>query len=492
MHGSKRHPTERAGTNQGTAEGTAPTNGPKSRSRRGPTKGTAAQKPKRRKRVRSPHPGVKIKKRVHASGAVSWRAHFVDVDTGREIAITFEGDTARTQESREQWAKHKSAELARKRMDRAAGIRPVIASELDKAIAEYVKTSRATLKPKTLVTYQLAFAKLREWAKREGVKSTADLTPARLTSLRDYLIRAPRKSAKSGAKRGAKKKSATRRSPVSVNRELRSIGTLLNVWRQHALLPHLHRDDIADALSSLPVPHEQPAFLTPVAIKQLLAAALRHDAATFDATREEHAGMREKGSTARYDPIAPFVAFVLLTGMRRSEALAVEWQHVDLDALDHDGRKVGEIRLPASITKTNRGRIVGLEVSPALRKVLAAMRLRGGRGSVFGYTADGVEAARRRLRNEYGAPACDWQTLRSTCATYLTNAPGVFGAATVFLSAKQLGHSIAVAEKHYLGVQRGIPKNASTLEAAMQIENELAEVLGAVVVSGATARASSK
>jgi hypothetical protein len=60
--------------------------------------------------------------------------------------------------------------------------------------------------------------------------------------------------------------------------------------------------------------------------------------------------------------------------------------------------------------------------------------------------------------------------LRSTCATYLTNAPGIFGAATVFMSARQLGHSVMVAEKHYLGVHRGIPKEAHSLEAAMQIE----------------------
>ena len=61
-------------------------------------------------------------------------------------------------------------------------------------------------------------------------------------------------------------------------------------------------------------------------------------------------------------------------------------------------------------------------------------------------------------KDGYGAPDFDWQMLRSTCATYLTNAPGIFGAATVFLSARQLGHSVTVAECHYLGVHRGIPK----------------------------------
>lgn len=50
------------------------------------------------------------------------------------------------------------------------------------------------------------------------------------------------------------------------------------------------------------------------------------------------------------------------------------------------------------------------------------------------------------------------------------------GAATVFMSARQLGHSVAVAERHYLGVHRGIPKDAHTLEAAMQIEEAMRRV----------------
>jgi hypothetical protein len=149
---------------------------------------------------------------------------------------------------------------------------------------------------------------------------------------------------------------------------------------------------------------------------------------------------------------------------------------------------VGEIRLRGELTKTHRARTIGLEVSPALRALLAAMKLRAGKdaailhvfGGVVPYTGDLVESARQRLIGEYGAPRADYQLLRSTCATYLTNASGIFGSATAFLSARQLGHSIAVAEKHYLGVHRGIPKDASTLEVAMQIEGSMGELIAAV------------
>jgi integrase len=283
---------------------------------------------------------------------------------------------------------------------------------------------------------------------------------------------------------------------MSVNRELRTLKTILNAWRVAGILPHVDRDGITDALKALPVTHEQPEYITAAQLDSLLHAALRHDAAVFAATRKEHAGLRPIGTTRRYESIASFTAFLLLTGCRRGEALGLRWSDVDLDALDHEGRQVGEIRLRGEHTKTHRARTIGLEVSPALRAVLAAMKLRAGRNTdgqhVFGgtrpYTVDLVEAARQRLIGEFGAPSFSWQVLRSTCATYLTNAPGIFGAATAYMSAKQLGHSVTIAERHYTGLLRGIPKDAHTLESAMQIEPTMRAVM-ASVEPGAALRA---
>jgi hypothetical protein len=48
------------------------------------------------------------------------------------------------------------------------------------------------------------------------------------------------------------------------------------------------------------------------------------------------------------------------------------------------------------------------------------------------------------------------------------------------MESRQLGHSILVAERHYVGLIRGIPIEARTLEAAMQIEREADQVIASI------------
>jgi len=238
----------------------------------------------------------------------------------------------------------------------------------------------------------------------------------------------------------------------------------------------------------VPSNRDLPVYLPPADLRRLLDAALQHDAETFAMTRAEHHAARTPGplpgSTARYPEIAPFAAFLLLTGCRLGEALTLRWSDVDLEALDADGVKVGELRLRASDVKTRTARIVGLEVSPALRRILAGMKLRAGSVErVFeGLTVDSTTKARARLVKGYGASAFAWKDLRSTCATFLANAPGISGGASVFLAAKQLGHSVVVAEKKYAGTMRGISREARSLDAAMQIAPQLERVSAAVGV----------
>jgi integrase len=446
--------------------------------------GKASSRPRkaRKRRVRSPHPGVKL--RAPRAKQKAWRAVYREPDTGRDVYVTLDPLVLGSEEARVAWAKMKSRELARVKVDRAAGVRPADAPEtVAAAIALYLESRKGDASAHTVSGYARSLARLQKWATGERIATVAQLTPAALARFRDAMVKLPRMNAVKGGKRGARKASADRRGPVSINADLTGVKVWLTALRRRGLVPHLHSDSIADSLRAVKVPREAPEFYSSAQLARIFAAALRHDADCFAATREEHAGEREPGSTVRYQPIAPFAAFVLLTGMRRSEALACTWRMLDLDTCDASGARVGEIRLPASVTKTRRARTIGLEVSPAVRRILASMRIGSGAsaGAVFdGYTGDSVEAARQRLIAEYGAPAFTWQGLRSTCSTALTNAPGIFGAASAWLSAKQLGHSVTIAERHYAGAVRDLPRAARTIEAALRIEGELAAVLNTI------------
>ena len=73
-------------------------------------------------------------------------------------------------------------------------------------------------------------------------------------------------------------------------------------------------------------------------------------------------------------------------------------------------------------------------------------------------------------------------TLRRTCAAVLTNAPAIYGAASAYRSAKRLGHSVVVAERHYVDLLRELPNQAKTLEAALGIEARSQQIIDALGV----------
>jgi integrase len=432
----------------------------------------------RKRRTRSPHPGVVLIPPDPEHGHPNWRARFKDPDNGRLVKLTIAELT--TAEARRDWAVRKAKTLGKRRMDLEAGASRNTGTALFDAIGKYYE-DHPHLREATRATYKAATDKFLEWAGKVGLHGADDVTAARLVAFKAVVVKEPKRKHARGKKRGKQENTTEQRSPYTINRELQSVQNVLGYLRRLALLPRITSDDLRDGLKHLPTGSARIDYRKPAELQRLLKAALRHDEDTFDATREELAGLRPKGTTPRYTPIGPFVAAALLTGMRFDELLTLTWKHVDLEALDHDGKPVGEIHLTAA-TKTHRARTVGLEVSPGLRALLAAMKLRsGGKGSVFNLTRGEAVAAEKRLRGEYGAPAgCGWQALRRTCGTYLTNAPGIFGAASAYRSAKQLGHSVAVAEKHYVDVARGIQKDARTLEAAMQIDTELGHVVASV------------
>jgi integrase len=389
---------------------------------------------------------------------IGWRARYKDPDTGRTVWESLEPEL-RSADARQDWAVDKSNALAKRRLELEGGAVRATGTGLGAALARYFDDN-PNLRPGTVGVYRRASDRFAEWCARHGVKSADDVNGPRLVAFKGWLQRLPLRASEAGAKRGARRDTDKRREPASVNRDLRAIGTILTHLRRAGLLPHVTGDALSDALRKLSGSVERIDFRQPPELRALLDSAARHDAATFAATRDEHAGKRAAGTTPRHKPIAPLVVAAMLTGMRLGELVGLAWERVDLDAK--------QIHIGAE-SKTHRARTVDLVVSPALVRMLSARRPKHAVGSVFGLTYGEAKAAEKRLRGEFGAPAgCGWQALRRTCGTFLSNAPGIFGAASAYRSAKQLGHSVVVAEKHYVGVVR-IGKKARTLEAAMGV-----------------------
>lgn len=426
---------------------------------------------------RKKHPGVVLIKPDESSRA-GWRARYTDPDTGRVVKKTLPEASQPSDELRRMWAASKSKEL-RKRVQALADGAPRATGGSLKAAVDKFFVGHSGLRATTIAMYRRTADKLVEWATDEGIKSADDLTRPRLLEYRAVIVNETRHVHAKGTPRNEVKDTGEPRSGHTINGDLRKLGTILRYVCDLDLLPRLTQDDIRRALKKVTATTERGEFLKPAECQQLLDAALRHDAVMFKVTREENAGLRDLGTTQRYEPIAPFVAYMLLTGCRIGEAIGLPWKQVDLEAVDNEGRAVGEIHLRGSNTKTRRARTIDLSVSPLLHELLAAMHeAAGGVGRVFELSRPTAEAAADRMRTEYGAPASfTWQALRRTCGTFLTNAPAIFGAASIHRSSRQLGHSTQVAERHYLGTYRGIPRDARTVEAAMQIEGQVARIL---------------
>jgi len=436
--------------------------------------GTYVGTKKSKRRTRSGHPGVVICSRKLPSGRVQWRARFCDTDTGRLMDVVLDALVLGSADARREWAMKKARWLAARRMEILSGAPRATPKTIENAIADYNERCKRTLRDRTRRTYGQGIERFRCWANKNGIVRVADLGVQQLSTFKDHLIALPHQRQKRGGRRGERQEVPQYRGPNAVNAEMRPVKTLLTVWRRAGLLPLLTSDDVADALMPLPTPRERVVFLVATKISSLLSACLAHDAATYAETRAEHSGNGKVGTTSRYDPIAPFTAFLLLSGCRCSEALTLRWDSVDLSSLGDDGMQAGEIHLRAADVKTATSRSIDLAVSPALRELLMAMKPLARGRYVFGgerplpYSA--VESARKRLRKDYGAPTFTWQDLRRTTASYLTNAAGIFGSASLYRSAVQLGHSAEVAQRRYLHVVKGISRDACCLEAAMDCQ----------------------
>lgn len=446
-----------------------------------PTERHSSSAPKQRRNRRSFHPGVRLKRPQPDNRMPYHRAVFFDPDTEKTVYERLDPDVYPTAEARKQWAIRKSIELRTREAAIRDGAKKTTGELFAELIQEFVDDN-ANLRHGTLEEYRRSLGLFRRWADERGTRPD-NLRRSDLFDFRVWAMKLPKKQAVKG-RRGQKSEPdpEKRRSLSTVNGDLRVVGTFLRWTIKTERLPHLHIDDLITALERYRFTPDPPEYLSRRQIRRSLLSAMRHDQVVFAMTREEkEAG--EAGKTPRYVSIAPFLAVAFLAGMRLDELCLIEWRtHVDLEYEDINGEPIGQIKLRREDTKTKQPRFVSFEISPLLRKLMRALhRKTGGKGSVFGVTYDEAQSANQRLRDDFKAPEkLTYQIARSTCSTYLVNAPGIYGSASSFHSAKQLGHSQAVQEKHYAGLLKGIKPEIKTLEGAMKIEAEVRMIIDIV------------
>ncbi len=239
------------------------------------------------------------------------------------------------------------------------------------------------------------------------------------------------------------------------NWHLAACAAWLRWCRRRGVLPRVFDDEIKDGLRRTKAPRDPITVLQPAQIRKLLAACIAHD------QNEDK-------------EVAPFVLLVLLTGCRYMEAQGLAWAEVDASEKC--------IRLASGRSKNKLARTITLPETPTALELLGALRLRGGgKGRVFPWLDRRLgETLRGRLTDDYDAPVgWTWHQLRRTCGSLLV-CSGVLGAAGVFLTAKRCGHSVQVAERHYLGAMTNLPKDAASLEHAGGFEAEARAIVRAV------------
>jgi integrase len=266
------------------------------------------------------------------------------------------------------------------------------------------------LSPQSVKNYRCVTKMLTAWG---GKKYTGDLDLAALRSLRVQL-------AGSG------------KSPHTWNNRIRVAKSVLNHLRKAGYCARLSSDQINAGLELYPAPRPAPVFLLPPVIRTALE---------LEMDPEERA----------------LVLLCLLGGLRLAEGICLRWEQVDLES---------ELLRLDDTTKARRWRLVDLRVTPLLLEALKALP----KDADLVLPSFNQDTRHRRVRELRKRLPRSFKYLRSTCSTYLTNAPGIFGERSLFLAAKSLGHSPQIAETHYAGHLPRLSADARTLEAAMGIK----------------------
>lgn len=221
--------------------------------------------------------------------------------------------------------------------------------------------------------------------------------------------------------------------------------------------------------------------LRPNEIKALLLAALKYDAR--DRTQDKLTSL----GLQRARPLAPDIAMLLLSGLRRREYTFLTCAQAVYSQPD----KAMLIDMPALLTVERQGRQITYPIGKKLSErlvffrgvshigsqlLLELVKDRDGSEWLSMYSYHHLADALKKSLRAFGAPKCTAHDLRATCATFQLSILGL----DLHRATKRLGHTETIAKESYLQPVPGQPFGVATLEKAMGCEREFKLVLKAM------------
>lgn len=329
-----------------------------------------------------------------------------------------------------QWARGKAKQLVALRAAVENGTLAEQPVALDAALVEHL----ATFREPTRRSRRRVLNEFGDFMRKRGVLRLQDLDELRLAQWSDYVGSATFCFA-----------------PATVGRWAKTTRAFCHWAARRKQLPKVSAMGMRDVLR-IPAASRRLDILWPADVRRMLRAAMRRDA------------------VRRRPAYAPFVLFLLTSGVRLHEALGLRWSDVRFE----------QGLLVVRSSKTDSERVVGWDVSPVLGKLLAAIKL-GQRGDIVWpvrrFWCERIAAKAELMFGGPGGWSC--HTLRRTCSSVLGSSSIYGGGSAALLAARRAGHDLATADKHYLNAIPGLPRDARSIEAALGIE----ELANAIVAS---------
>jgi len=254
------------------------------------------------------------------------------------------------------------------------------------------------------------------------------------------------------------------------NKVFSVVKTFFNFYRYDEIPKFFNVDVINHLLRNFRCDDNFAFHFTTEQLQKILKEALIHDSEKCKITRESKKD-NSQPDKAKFVPVLQHILLFMLTGMRLSEGLTLRWDDVDL--------KSGIIRVKSN--KTHKIRIIPLvndmhaNIAPTFLEILKCWKAKSKSDYVLPHDNStkpyNLQKPLIVFKNSVKMPDLTFQNLRKNFESYLIS----FGVPSS-IDAIWLGHSPAVAEKHYISYVFS-RLQGKTIEQAMQIDKILDKIL---------------